>query len=353
MYTPKFTITNDILRHIGEIEAAKELIENAPLVPSFEKQFQSDAVMRTVHHGTHIEGNDLTFLQTKKVLEGETVMARARDIQEVVNYRNVVGFLDELAKISNYSETDLKEIQKRVVERIVDPTKIGTFRTTSVVIKNEDTGEVILRPPAFFDVPFLVGEFLTWLNSPVAGEVHPILKAGIAHYIISAIHPFIEGNGRTARSFANLVLIKDGFDIKKFFALEEHFDADPGTYYKAFSEVDITGDKVFDRDLTAWLSYFTKVVAVELVKIKEKVKRLSLDSRLKLKIGRQIPLSERQMRIVEYITDQGGVGMSTLKSVLRMVSEDTILRDVRDLVDKGILKKQGSTKAARYIMADK
>ena len=92
---------------------------------------------------------------------------------------------------------------------------------------------------------------------------------------------------------------------------------------------------------------------MELVKIKEKVKRLSLDSRLKLKIGRQIPLSERQMRIVEYITDQGGVGMATLKSVLRMVSEDTILRDVRDLVDKGILKKQGSTKAARYIIASK
>ena len=353
MYTPKYTITNSILCHIGEIEAAKELIENAPLVPSFAKQFQTDAVMRTVHHGTHIEGNDLTFLQTKKVLEGETVMARARDIQEVVNYRNVVGFLDELAKVPNYSEGDLKEIQKRVVERIVDPGKIGIFRTTSVVIKNEDTGEVILRPPQFFDVPFLVGEFLTWLNSPVAREVHPILKAGIAHYLVSAIHPFIEGNGRTARSFANLVLIKDGFDIKKFFALEEHFDADPGTYYQAFTEVDKTGEKVFERDLTAWLSYFTGVVAIELVKIKEKVKRLSLDSRLKLKIGRQIPLSERQMRIVEYITDQGGVGMAPLKSLLRMVSEDTILRDVRDLVDKGILKKQGSTKAARYILASK
>jgi Fic family protein len=240
-----------------------------------------------------------------------------------------------------------------VVDRIVEPSKIGLFRTTSVVIKNEDTGQVILRPPQFMDVPFLLGEFLVWLNSPVARETHPILRAGIAHYLISAIHPFIEGNGRTARSFANLVLIKDGFDIKKFFALEEHFDADPGAYYQAFSEVDMTADAIFDRDLTAWLVYFTHVVATELAKIKEKVKRLSLDSRLKLKIGRQIPLSERQMRIVEYITDQGGVGMLTLKSVLRMVSEDTILRDVRDLVDKGILKKQGSTKAARYVLASK
>ena len=54
MYQPKYTITNRILANIGKIEAAKEVIENAPLVPSFEKQFQSDAIVRTVHHGTHI-----------------------------------------------------------------------------------------------------------------------------------------------------------------------------------------------------------------------------------------------------------------------------------------------------------
>lgn len=70
MYQPKYTITNKILTNIGKIEAAKEVIENAPLVPSFEKQFQSDAFVRTVHHGTHIEGNDLSLLQTRKVLEG-------------------------------------------------------------------------------------------------------------------------------------------------------------------------------------------------------------------------------------------------------------------------------------------
>ena len=73
MYSPKFLISHKILRNIGQIEAAKEVIENAPLVPSFEKQFQSDAIVRTVYHGTHIEGNDLTLIQTKKVLEGEEV----------------------------------------------------------------------------------------------------------------------------------------------------------------------------------------------------------------------------------------------------------------------------------------
>ncbi len=90
MYQPKFSISNKILKNIGQIEAAKEVIENAPLVPYYEKQFQSDAIVRTVHHGTHIEGNDLSLDQTRKVLEGKEIVGRERDIQEVINYRNVM-----------------------------------------------------------------------------------------------------------------------------------------------------------------------------------------------------------------------------------------------------------------------
>ena len=354
MFVPKYSITNKILTNVGEIEAAKEVIENAPLVPSFEKQFQSDAVVRTVHHGTHIEGNDLTFMQTKKVLEGESVVARARDIQEVINYRNVVELLDELAfKRGGFDSQDLKDIQRESVNKIVPEDKIGEFRKSQVIIKNEETGEVILRPPKFVEVTHLINDFIGWLNGAEVKEIHPIILAGIAHYILVSIHPFVEGNGRTARAFATLILIKRNYDIKKFFALEERFDEDPASYYEAFTEVDKQSPNIAERDITAWLEYFTGVVAIELVKIKEKVKKLSMDSRLKVRIGKQVALSERQMRLVEYVSDRGSVAMRELRDVLKMVSEDTILRDLRDLMEKGIIKKEGSTKAARYVMVGK
>jgi Fic family protein len=353
MLVPKYSITNKILTNIGQIEASKEVIENAPLVPSFEKQFQSDAVIRTVHHGTHIEGNDLTLMQTKKILEGEAIAARARDIQEVVNYRNVVGLLDELAfKRGGYEPSMLMDIQRTSVDKIVPPEKVGVYRKSQVVIKNEETGEIILRPPSFVEVPYLIDEFLGWLNSPEA-EIHPILLAGIAHYELVAIHPFVEGNGRTARAFATLILIKRGYDIKRFFSLEERFDEDPASYYDAFAQVDRQSEDLRKRDLTFWLEYFTSVVAAELAKIKEKVRKLSLDSRLKIKIGSQVALSERQMRLVEYLSDRGGAGMKELRGVLKMVSEDTVLRDLKDLIGKGIIRKEGSTKASRYVIANK
>lgn len=354
MYSPKYFISNKILKNVGSIEASKEIIENAPLVPSFEKQFQSDAAIRTIHHGTHIEGNDMTLYQTKKILEGAEVYGRARDIQEIINYRNVITLLDELAvKRGEYDPDMLKDIHKATVDRIIVPDKVGVFRTTEVVIKEEGTGKIIFSPPPAHEVPYLVEDFFVWLNDSESQEIHPILRAGIAHYILVAIHPFVEGNGRTVRAFSILILMRENYDIKKFFSLEEHFDEDPGDYYEAIAAIDRQSPNIGSRDLTTWLEYFTNVVAIELGKVKDRVRKLSVDSRLKVKFGEQVALSERQMRLIEYISDQGSGGMGELKKVLPMVSEDTILRELRGLLTKGILKKSGATKASKYIIAAK
>mgnify|MGYP000011631116 CR=1 FL=1 len=352
MYQPKYIITNKVLKNIGAIEASKEVIENAPLVPSYEKQFQSDAVIRTVYHGTHIEGNDLTLYQTKKILEGAEVYARARDIQEVVNYRNVVKLLDELAaKRGGYDISMLTDIHQVTVDRLIPIEKIGVLRKSEVVIKEEGSGKVIFNPPPHIEVPYLLEDFLAWLNEPSTKEINPILQAGIAHYVLVAIHPFVEGNGRTVRAFTTLILMREGYDIKKFFSLEEHFDEDPAAYYDALSEVDRQSPNIGTRDITPWLEYFTEVVAIELAKIKDKIRKLSVDTRLKIKFGEQVALNERQMRLIETVSDAGGAGMAELKRVLPMISEDTVLRELMDLIKKGILKKEGSTKGSRYVLS--
>lgn len=352
MYAPKYTITNAILKNIGVIEAAKEVIENAPLVPSYEKGFRTDAEIRTIYHGTHLEGNDLTLIQTKKILEGLDVYGRPRDIQEVINYRDATQLLDELAvKRGGYDASMIRDIHRSTTQKIIAPEKVGVFRTTEVVVKDEKTGEVVFQPPPNIEVPYLIDEFFTWLNSTDGLEINPVLRAAISHYVLVAIHPFVEGNGRTVRAFATLILMREGYDIKRFFSLEEQFDSDPGSYYEALSTVDKLSPNIASRDLTNWLTYFTEVVANELTKIKEKVKKLSIDTRLKVKMGEQISLSERQMRIVEYLTDQGSTSMFTLKRALPMVSEDTVLRDLKDMMNKGIIKKVGSTKASRYVLA--
>jgi Fic family protein len=349
MHQPKFTISSDILKNIGTIEACKEVVNTAPLVPAWEKQFQSDARARAIHFGTHLEGNDLSLTQAKKVIEGKKVTAHDRDVWEVINYRNVLKFIDKLGKRDKdkflYTQKVLKKIHKITVEKILDEEEAGKFRQSKVVIKDSRNGQVVFTPVPSIEVPFQLDDFFSWLNSNQAHKTHAVLKAGIAHFELARIHPFIDGNGRVARAFATLILFIEDYDIKKFFALEEHFDKDPLAYYQALGSATI-----HKGDLTVWLEYFTKVVAVELERVKEKVKKLSLDNKLKDKLGRQIALSERQIKLVEYLKVNEQIKMQDAKKVITKVSEDTILRDLKDLIKKGIVKKEGKTKAARYML---
>ncbi|MEA3355336.1 MAG: hypothetical protein U9Q63_02550, partial [Patescibacteria group bacterium] len=98
MFEPRFDITNPILKYIGVIEGAREVIDHAVMVPAWEAKFKEEAMVRTAHFGTRIEGNELNYSQAQRVLKGEEVLARERDVQEVINYRNVLEYIDRLGE---------------------------------------------------------------------------------------------------------------------------------------------------------------------------------------------------------------------------------------------------------------
>ena len=345
MYTPKYTINNTILKNIGIIEAAREVIDHAPLLPYYEKEFQKDAMVRSVHHGTHIEGNELNLDQAEKVLEGQEVVARQRDIQEVINYRRVMQFLGEVSGEIKIDEAFIKKLHGMTVEKILAPEKTGEFRTTQVVVKNSLTGEVTFTPPVALAVPVQVKEFVDFINETPSDDIHPVLKSGVVHYELVRIHPFVDGNGRVSRALSTFILFQEGYDIRKFFSLEEYFDNDAAEYYRALQSVGKN-----DGDLTEWLIYFTQGLAIELSKIKDKIEKISVDVQIKERQGgTPVLLSDRQLRIIEYIQKVGYLQNSGFKQLFPMVSEDTVLNELKYLIKHGLIKKVGSTKAARYI----
>ncbi len=351
MLRPKFTITNSILQNVSKIEAAREVIENSPLVPAWEEKFRADALVRAVHFGTHIEGNDLTLSEAKDVIEGKEITARERDIQEVLNYRAVVEFINKEGK--NSDEIDLEtilRIHKLTVDKLVPDEQVGKFRAVKVVVRGVETGQVTFTPPEPSEVAKQAVDFLDWFNSDLAKKLSPILKAGIVLYEIVRIHPFTEGNGRTARAIATLSLFKDDYDVKRFFSLEEYYDEDLPSYYRALQSASdqLVVDEA-ERDLTAWLEYFTEGLSVEINRIKEKVKKLSVDLRLKGRQG-QIALNSRQIKIIEYLDKNSQINNAIFRELFPMVSDDTILRDLKGLMASKIVKKKGSTKGAVYVL---
>mgnify|MGYP000880988372 CR=1 FL=1 len=366
MYKPYFNLTNNLLTYISSIESAKALIDHSPLVPAWEAKFKKDAMARTIHFGTKIEGNDLTQDQAQKVSRLELVddpeeaakragiIARERDIQEVLNYRNVIKWIDEQDPTLSpnlLSEKTLKNLHSLTMDRLLVEDQIGHYRRKQVIVKGagDSAGKIVFRPPISVEVPFMVEEFFEWLNSPETKKTHPIFRAAIAHYQLVFIHPFIEGNGRTARALASLILYGTGYDFKRFFSLEEYFDSDVESYYSALQSV----QQSENAEMTYWLEYFCYGLAIEVDKVKEKVLKLSKDLKLKKELGRQVALSERQIILLELLQDQGEITSTDAQDILPNVSVDTVLRDLKDLIEKGVVKKHGVTKGVTYSLIDK
>jgi Fic family protein len=363
VYKPNFQITNNLLTYVTRIESAKAVIDNSPLVPSWEAKFRNDASLRTIHYGTKIEGNELTreqaqqvvslegYVDSKDAAEKTGILARDRDIQEVLNYRNVMMWIDQQDALNSqglFSEKTLKTLHSLTLQRLIDDKYIGEFRDKQVVVKSATDGQIVFRPPVSFEIPFLVEDFLSWVNSSKSLNLHPIFKAAIIHYQFVFIHPFIEGNGRTARAMATLSLYNSGYDFKRFFSLEQYFDSDVERYYQALLSVQQDGEK----NLTYWLEYFTYGLALEIDKVKHQVMKLSKDLKLKKELGTQVALSERQIILLELVNNQGQITSSDAQKVLPNISVDTILRDIKDLINKGVIKKKGVTKGVRYELAE-
>lgn len=375
MFLPVLTINNRILKNIGAIEAAKAIIDEAPLIPAYEKQFQQEAIVRTVHYGTRIEGNDLTYQEVAKLVEGQKITATDRDIQEVINYRAVMDYLEEIWSLFDanmplpeekfspkddngerpffYSQTLIKRIHELTTNKIIPDSEVGKYRHQQVVLKNTRTGEIAHRPPPAVEVPYLVTDFIDWLNNPETRDIHPAIRSAIAQYILVAIHPFIEGNGRVSRAFAVLPLYAEGYDIKRLFSLEEYFDRNAEDYYNTLQETHNKSSDIFKRDMTTWIEYYTGALAIELTRVKEKVQNLSRDIKFKQKLGgKQVHLSERQIKMVEYMQQFGGLRMPDAQSLLPMVSDDTLWRDLKKLIENKVVEKKGSTKGAYYCLAN-
>ncbi len=366
MFQPTYTVSNNLIKYIGRIEACKEVITNAPLVPAWEAKFRDDARVRTIHFGTRVEGNELTMEQAELLMQvhgtgtpqdlGEQVgvIARARDIQEVLNYREVLKWIDDwggyTAKQIQYTDRILATLHQLTTRNILPLDQLGKYRTQQVVIRSATDGKVVFRPPVFVQIPTFISDLMEWLNAPAHHDIHPVIRAGIAHYELVRIHPFIEGNGRTARAFMLLILYAEGYDIKKLFSIEEYFDRDIDGYYRALLSV----QQSQKQDMTYWLEYFCFGMAIELDRVKAQVQKLSQDAKLKNSLGGvQIALSERQIAILELLQEKRSVTTNDIVRILPLISTDTILRDMKDMLNKGLIKKEGVTKGVVYYLKER
>ena len=298
---------------------------------------------------TAIEGNKLTLEQVEALAAGKDVAATNKDKQEVLNYIEALEKIPTLAKKGEIRVADLLNIHRIITKDVMqNSVDSGVFRDRQVFVgKRIFDGsvfkeEVEYMPPKTDEVPGLVKEFVDWLNIDKTWKINLVLLAGIVHYEIARIHPFIDGNGRTARLLATLILYLSGFDHRRIFALDDYYDRDRKAYYAALKTVQTS-----NGDITQWLEYFTTGVASSVLEAKETI--LKLGAKGKRGGREQISLKARQMQIVEYINAHGKVTNRELQELFK-ISAQAVHKELTKLVEIKVIQPAGEGRSVYYIL---
>ena len=343
-FSPEFTYTHAMVKRLAAIAAAREVVLHAHLVPKWEVSIRREQLIRAAHASTAIEGNPLTLEEVSRLADGRDVMAARRAKDEVLNYMQVLEHIDTYQNGGQISEEHLLALHHDItLGTLDDPETEGAFRKVRVVVGNRHTKEVVYSPPPPKEVAPMMTALITWLNSDATHQMHPVLIAGVAHYELVRIHPFVDGNGRTARALATLILAMREFDIKRFFTLDDFYDSDRPAYYAVLKAV----NKAYP-DSTVWLDYFTEGVEISLHRVKERVLLLSSEKHRK-ESGGQVALSERQMKIIEYIHANGSIKTTNLVSLFH-ISRQAALKELSQMAEKELIQMKGIRKAAHYIL---
>lgn len=259
-WQPRYQLTNSIVNSLTAIEAARVLVEGAALPPTTLAELSRQAKIRATHYSTRIEGNRLTLDEAEDVISGRRRVfhGRERDVAEVRNYWDALTKVEEWARKGRPVS---QELIQRIAALVMNGKRAGRaeYRTGQNVIRDSVSGGIVYLPPEAKDVPSLMEEMVSWVHRAEVDGVPAVVIAGLAHYQFVTIHPYYDGNGRTARLLATFILHRSGYGLDGMFSLEEYHSRDIASYYGA---LDVGGHHNYymgrsDADLTGWIEYFT------------------------------------------------------------------------------------------------
>lgn len=350
MFRPSYKLTSKTVAILTAIAESKAVIERARLLPKNEVKLRRQALIRMTHSSTEIEGNILNLKQVEAIAAHKKIDAPARDIYEVKNYLQALKYIDQFVqKKQPITEKTLLKVHKLVTDKTLPEEQSGHYRQGPIFVVRRRLGlpdEIVYTGPDAKDVPHLCSDLIMWLKKSEGQSISPVIVASILHQEIAAIHPFSDGNGRTARAMATLILYQRGYDFRRLFALEDYYNKDRAKYYEAIN----IGKNYQERenDVTSWLEYFVEGFKEEIDNVKAQIIALSL-KKVDKGIESKIYLDKDQLKLLDFL-DQ--IGRITIKDAVDILScpKRTAQLKLRQLKNLGIIIQIGKGPSSAYVL---
>lgn len=340
MFQPKYTITDRLLANIKRINTLVNELNNRRFPDVVLLELERSAREVSSYASTSIEGNPLPLTEVKKILKFKPAHIRDSE-KEVLNYNQALKVLNrqlEEGKVTLSLDLILK-IHKQITEELLPKFESGNLRKKGVSVNNPKTGQTVYLPPDTRDVRPLMEDLVEFISLS-REKIDPLILASIFHKQMVLIHPFTDGNGRTARLATKVLLAEMGLNTFNLFSFENYYNQNVSRYFQTVGELGNYYEILDKIDFTNWLEYFTEGIIDELLRVQKILPKVALSPQSELK--------PYHLKILEFIQRKGFI-VDRDYAKLTDRAKATRALDFQKLIDLKLIKRKGKGKATYYI----
>jgi len=341
IFAPHFDITPEVNATLAGIENNNWLVENMLIMPKHEAWIRREVSVKRATGTTRIEGAGMEEADVSDLMRKAPVGKLSENELANINAVQAYDFVDYL---SDQVDIPVGELMIRELDRYflrgADPTLTpGIYRLGENKVSE-------YAPPNQGDVPALMSAFATWLQQD-SDEIHPVVKAAMAHIHLVAIHPFWDGNGRTARALATLILQRSRFGFKKLLSLESFMSRMRDDYFTAIERT--LGPRFSpDYDATPWLRFFAFTLMAHTIELAQTLTDWHRQMRDIYEGFEKVHINHRQVDGLAYAVRTGRITRSDYIEITS-ASPVTASRDLARLIQEGYLTAEGKTRGRVYL----
>lgn len=350
-FQPLIRINDSIESLLDDLHRLQFLYE--ALDPNLRRWFEREALVLRAHYSTLIEGNSLKEDDVDAFVDVQSRELSKGDELEVVNYLNALDWIDECCAEGGeaYDERIIRHLHNLIMYGF-DFYTPGEYRKGAVKVRDPFTKEIIFVPPGAGSVPSLMRDLALWTQGVMdETAINPAVVAAVTHLEFVAIHPFNDGNGRTARAFSTLILQGMDYGFENLIVLDRYFGSNVREYSNQISLA--AGESYTEnKNYADWVEYFLVGVYQEAKLIRERVVRASHERARMSKIVVELGMSSRQADGLTYCSINGKIRPREYQRI-NNVDKYMTSRDLKELERESLLIASGQTRKRVYVLHPK
>ena len=324
--------------------------DNEPQSPE-KKYYLSSSLMEEAIYSSKMEGASTTRVVAKEMLRKKKSPQNKAQQMIANNYATIQYIVEH--KDEPLTEEGLLYIHKLMTEKTLDnPDDAGRFRTNdNVVVADMVEGDVVYTPPTFEDIPEFVADLCDFFNNDNPRTfIHPIIKGIIIHFMLAYMHPFVDGNGRTARALFYWYMLKENYKLTEYMSISRVIAKSKTSYEKSFCYTEND-----DNDMGYFVAYNLRALEISFQQLRDYIQRKQREKKAANAFMLAGNINQRQALVLQRLTEEPDT-IFTVKDVQELfsVSSMTARKDLADLVQQGYLTEIAINKVTRgYIKKQK